>query len=392
MDTSLPDTHDDTKVPDTQTGAPTAQVKPLSGHLYEVRLPDETAPHIVSRSLAKDSSADSSSAADAEPSRDTHLLITNYCTCEDERMSEAILEAATPDLLTALDCPHRRAVEAFIEAGRQVAAQRRQSELTYTGMRVAVAVAPEDTGPTPATEPRQTNEPTQAQVEVWEGERVQPLDPVPSQQLFKHSSTGFEWGYSGSGPAQLALAILLDFTGDPEVALLWHQEFKEQFIASLPRETLHAWEIDGTEIESFLRQRGWQPPTYDSPQEPEDPWFPWGQEGEELEFSGYYGSTGQCRVYFRRYQGQSIVLVSDLPNSGGTSVTNRIEVVAAMVCLRFRIAPERLVLIQYHPPSSISGESFKLLSFRHRNELLYPQWTNLRRRDATFLWGRTLPF
>jgi len=26
--------------------------------------------------------------------------------------------------------------------------------------------------------------------------------------LFNHSPTGFEWGYGGSGPAQLALAIL----------------------------------------------------------------------------------------------------------------------------------------------------------------------------------------
>ena len=366
MDTSPAPTPQKHSGSDQRSGsdAPAAQVKPLPGHLYEVQLPGETAFHIVCRSFVKDRSTDSSSRADNEPSGDTHLTITNYCTCEDERMSEAILEAATPDLLLSLDCPHRRAVEAFLEAERQVAARRRQSGLTYTGMRVAVAVAPDDTGPTQATEPIQTTEPTQAQVEVWKGERMQPLDPAPSQRLFNHSPTGFAWGYAGSGPAQLALAMLLDFTGDPEVALCWYQEFKEQFIVGLPRESLHAWEIDGHEIESFLRQQGWQPPAYDWPQEPEAPLFPLTEAGEELEFAGYYGSTGRCRVYFRRYQGQSIALVSDLPNSGGTSVTNRVEVVAAMVCLRFRVAPERLVLIQYHPPSSISGESFMLLSFQ----------------------------
>jgi hypothetical protein len=31
--------------------------------------------------------------------------------------------------------------------------------------------------------------------------------------VVNHSPTGFEWGYNGSGPAQLALAILLDFFG-----------------------------------------------------------------------------------------------------------------------------------------------------------------------------------
>lgn len=30
----------------------------------------------------------------------------------------------------------------------------------------------------------------------------------PRLDLFNHSPTGFEWGYGGSGPAQLALAIL----------------------------------------------------------------------------------------------------------------------------------------------------------------------------------------
>lgn len=39
------------------------------------------------------------------------------------------------------------------------------------------------------------------------------LDPRRSQKLWNHSPDGFEWGYGGSGPAQLALAILLDALG-----------------------------------------------------------------------------------------------------------------------------------------------------------------------------------
>jgi hypothetical protein len=33
----------------------------------------------------------------------------------------------------------------------------------------------------------------------------QPLDP--RHDLYNHSPDGFEWGYHGSGPAQLALAL-----------------------------------------------------------------------------------------------------------------------------------------------------------------------------------------
>lgn len=33
-----------------------------------------------------------------------------------------------------------------------------------------------------------------------------------------HSPTGFAWGYGGSGPAQLALALLIDATGNEALA------------------------------------------------------------------------------------------------------------------------------------------------------------------------------
>jgi len=33
----------------------------------------------------------------------------------------------------------------------------------------------------------------------------------PRRDLWNHSPSGFEWGYGGSGPAQLALAIYQDF-------------------------------------------------------------------------------------------------------------------------------------------------------------------------------------
>jgi len=48
-----------------------------------------------------------------------------------------------------------------------------------------------------------------------------------------HSQTGFSWGYLGSGPAQLALAICVDAVGR-ERALDVYQGFKLRLIAQLP--------------------------------------------------------------------------------------------------------------------------------------------------------------
>lgn len=64
------------------------------------------------------------------------------------------------------------------------------------------------------------------------------LDPRPSQKLINHSPDGFEWGYHGSGPAQLALAMLYDVVGfeNKEIALCHYQKFKESFISGCAKE------------------------------------------------------------------------------------------------------------------------------------------------------------
>lgn len=59
------------------------------------------------------------------------------------------------------------------------------------------------------------------------------LNPKPSQQLINHSPDGFAWGYGGSGPAQLALALLLWFA-DRDFALANYQKFKWDVVAKLP--------------------------------------------------------------------------------------------------------------------------------------------------------------
>lgn len=80
--------------------------------------------------------------------------------------------------------------------------------------------------------------------QVWVNEKL--LSPERSLKVFNHSPTGFSWGYGGSGPAQLALAILLRYLPAKEAVSL-HQAFKWKFIAALPQE----------DFETELDIRGW---------------------------------------------------------------------------------------------------------------------------------------
>lgn len=74
-----------------------------------------------------------------------------------------------------------------------------------------------------------------------------PLDPRPD--LRNHSPTGFEWGYGGSGPAQLALALLADHLADDERAMSLYQRFKFAVVAGLPH---HGWSLTSREIDQAL--------------------------------------------------------------------------------------------------------------------------------------------
>lgn len=79
----------------------------------------------------------------------------------------------------------------------------------------------------------------------------EPLSPVPSQKLYDHSPNGFNWNYQGSGPAQLALALLLDVTGDKDLALRLYQPFKREIIARLGT----PWRMTTESVQRWLEGR-----------------------------------------------------------------------------------------------------------------------------------------
>jgi hypothetical protein len=77
------------------------------------------------------------------------------------------------------------------------------------------------------------------------------LYPDLSQKVVNHSPDGFSWGYGGSGPAQLALALCLMAT-DEETACNLYQKLKWEKIATLPQTDFEI-ELD---LETWIRVNG----------------------------------------------------------------------------------------------------------------------------------------
>lgn len=95
---------------------------------------------------------------------------------------------------------------------------------------------------------------------IYRGERTidgiavtvdgRPLDDARGVQAF--SRNGFEWGYEGPEPTQLALAILVDHWGDPPRALAGCRAFMRDVTANFGNE----WEMTRGDVEAALAALG----------------------------------------------------------------------------------------------------------------------------------------
>jgi len=85
---------------------------------------------------------------------------------------------------------------------------------------------------------------------LLDGARL-PLPALNGEVERRHSPTGYQWGYAGSGPAELARAILVAlYPDDPLVRLpVCYQHFKADVIAKLPRA---AFRLTSTEVDQWF--------------------------------------------------------------------------------------------------------------------------------------------
>lgn len=72
---------------------------------------------------------------------------------------------------------------------------------------------------------------------------------LPMRHDLRRHSHGFEWGYGGSGPAQLALAILTDSIGEAD-AITCYQKFKFEVVCRFEADQ---WAISRDEVISWFR-------------------------------------------------------------------------------------------------------------------------------------------
>lgn len=77
------------------------------------------------------------------------------------------------------------------------------------------------------------DESSEKNVWVFDGQAGTSYDLPLRLDLHNHSPTGFAWGYGGSGPHQLALALLADATKDDKLALQYYHSYVIDVVSGL---------------------------------------------------------------------------------------------------------------------------------------------------------------
>ena len=244
------------------------------------------------------------------------------------------------------------------------------------------------------------------------------LDLGESLKVSRHSPSGFNWGYSGSGPSQLALAICIKLFGEVRARNVY-TDFKNEFISSIPFEKEFDIELD---ITGFIQSHQSTFIKADQDYEQEQIFLKEIKELEEEERKYFEQhpeeaaavkeqmekrkekkpdtikrlskikpirfsykipnrSNGICNIIVSKEN--SLVIASEIHDNTGASITNTAEYVAIQVCEAYEINPKKLIWIEHYSDNSyISGrsrEDFDLVKFKYDSDKKFhdPQWMPL---------------
>ena len=114
---------------------------------------------------------------------------------------------------------------------------------------------------------------------------------------------------------------------------------------------------------------------------------------ERYAYPGWRGYESACRLYIWQRERESVVMVTELADNPGTSITNRVEALAMQVYHEFELWPALARWIEHYPPDEQYDETFAEVTFSidPQKGLTRPQWRALTREAVERLIGEPLP-
>ena len=247
-----------------------------------------------------------------------------------------------------------------------------------------------------------------------------PLALAPSLTVRNHSPAGFNHGYSGSGPAQLALAICLKLYPQ-RVAQAVYQYFKSDYIAKLPSQgdefqvtlqvptnPLSYWQVEPLMDWEYSEGGEELPAAEAKPQQQSDTLQ---QEHDQayqnalklpastrFDFNGVNGHANFAYIRLvSDYRGKVLVIATDPGEANHLGITNSIEYLAAQVYRAFKLDPtqtlfvertvEPMSLYQYQVSRQWKFvEQWDLVNFTYcKSTLTNPEWSPVSEQNVSVI-------
>jgi hypothetical protein len=111
-----------------------------------------------------------------------------------------------------------------------------------------------------------------------------------------------------------------------------------------------------------------------------------------FEYPGYQRTPSHCQIDIWSSEEQAIVMMSEIADNHGTSVTNRSEVIASLVCFQHNLSGYDITWIEHYPReephNSLLAETFSIVTYDwKRGEARHPQWEYITREQFEALIG-----
>jgi len=108
----------------------------------------------------------------------------------------------------------------------------------------------------------------------------------------------------------------------------------------------------------------------------------------EQRYRGYHGCASRCRLRVYQHGTTTVLLVSEIPENPGTSITNRAEALATALVRQYAQGPD-WVWIEHYPPQGGLEERLHEVRFTwdERGRASNPQWERISREAVVALIG-----
>lgn len=112
---------------------------------------------------------------------------------------------------------------------------------------------------------------------------------------------------------------------------------------------------------------------------------------ERLNYKGLWHCDAVCGLDIIQYAGCYVVILTELPDNTGTSVTNYIENLADLLCgTNHELKRTDTIWIEHYSAREEHEETFDLVSFKilHNGKFESPRWTRISREKVAELIGK----